>query len=196
VGNRHCLRNCLSASNLWLFPSHDLSWRSQTSPGRPRALGCDNLGTSLYNLFCISTTYNWRRCSGNLFLIYMKKITSSLFAFIFSLALLFSLSSSVYGQVRFSNIDPGNPTNFKYTNSTLGAVISDLFKYIFGAVGLITFMYVIWSGFRMLISEGNPKNLETARKQLLQAIVGFFIVFSSYWIIQIIEVVFNVQILS
>jgi hypothetical protein len=83
---------------------------------------------------------------------------------------------------------------------TLGALIGGgtlgILWYALTIAGLATLAYVIWAGFRLLLSEGNPKKLEVARAQLLQALTGFIIVFASYWIIQIIEVILGIQILS
>lgn len=98
-------------------------------------------------------------------------------------------------QFPWSNVNPGNPPGFKPQFTDLGSVVSAIFPYIFWLAGLASLVYVLWSGFRLMMSEGNPKQIESARSQLMQALVGFLIIFSSYWIVQLMEVIFDVTIL-
>ena len=87
------------------------------------------------------------------------------------------------------------PPGFKFSGS-LGDVVSALLPYIFAFAGLASFAFIIWAGFEFLMSQGNPKHIESARNKLIQALVGFLIIFASYWIIQIIETIFDVSILK
>lgn len=100
--------------------------------------------------------------------------------------------------VTFNNLAPTNPPNFTFTgpgNSTLGAVVSALLPYVLTAAGLVSFVFILFAGFQFLMSQGNPKQVEEARKKLTEAIIGFIVVFSSYWIIQIVEKILGVSIL-
>lgn len=97
---------------------------------------------------------------------------------------------------------PGYPNpdktkiNLKDPNLSIGQIISALLPYIFTIAGLILFFYLIWAGFEMLTSTGNPKKLESARGRLGQAIVGFIIIFVSYWLAKILETVLGIDILG
>lgn len=76
-----------------------------------------------------------------------------------------------------------------------GGVVSRLLVFIFPLAGLILFFMLVWGGFEMLIGAPTKKSMESGRNRVTAAIVGFLLLFSSYWIWQIIEVVFGVKIL-
>jgi len=95
---------------------------------------------------------------------------------------------------------PGNyqispPEKFKAeTFNTLGDVINELIPYIFALAGIILLFLIIWGGFELLTSGGDPKKVESARGKLTHAIVGFIIIFIAYWLVQILEAIFGIQI--
>jgi hypothetical protein len=75
----------------------------------------------------------------------------------------------------------------KYSSSTtVGNIISDLLIVIFPIVGLVFLLILIVSGFKMMTSGGDPKNIASAKSGLTAGIVGFIIIFTAYWIVTII----------
>jgi len=48
----------------------------------------------------------------------------------------------------------------------------------------------------MIANPGNPEKQEQGKKAVTAAIAGFLIIFCSYWIIQIIQVLTGLQILN
>ena len=80
-----------------------------------------------------------------------------------------------------------------FTN--IGSVISKLLPYIFVISGLILFFIIVMKGFEFLTSAGDSKKVESAKQGLTAAIVGFLIIFVSYWLLQILEVVFHIKVL-
>ena len=76
-----------------------------------------------------------------------------------------------------------------------GGVVSRALQFIFPLAGLILFLMLVWGGFEMLIGAPTKKSMESGRNRVTAAIVGFLLLFSSYWIWQIIEIVFGVKIL-
>ena len=82
------------------------------------------------------------------------------------------------------------------TFTDLGSLISTLLPYIFVIAGLILFFIIIGAGFSMFTSAGNPEKSKKAGQQLTFGIVGFFIIFASYWISQLLENIFGVSILG
>jgi hypothetical protein len=90
------------------------------------------------------------------------------------------------------NFTVDNPTNLKITN--LGDFISQLVPQLFIIAGLILFGAIIYSGFNMALSGGDPKKLESAKGCLINAFIGFIVIICSYWIIQILEYVLKVKI--
>lgn len=86
---------------------------------------------------------------------------------------------------------------FRFTEtSTIGDIISFLLRYIFTFAGLILFIYLIIGGFGLLTSAGDPKAVESAKGKITNAVVGFFIIFISYWLVQILEIIFGIEILG
>jgi len=89
-----------------------------------------------------------------------------------------------------------SPEGFSFAEGTIGDIITDLLPYIYVLAGLILFIYLIIGGFSLLTSAGDPKKVESAQGKITSAIVGFLIIFISYWIIQILEIVFGIEILG
>ncbi|NMB56595.1 hypothetical protein GYA19_01490 [Candidatus Beckwithbacteria bacterium] len=73
----------------------------------------------------------------------------------------------------------------KYGN--LGNVISIVFKYFLAIAGVVLFLLILFSGFNLLTSAGNQEKIEKGQKTLTSAIIGFIIIFVSFWLMQIIQ---------
>ena len=85
----------------------------------------------------------------------------------------------------------------EFTQSTdVGKFVSRLLQYALIIAGLVLFAMIISAGFTLLTSAGDPKKSEAGRNRLTTAVVGFFIVFAAFWIAQILQVIFNIPILS
>ena len=77
---------------------------------------------------------------------------------------------------------------------SLGDIVSGLLPYIFALAGLALLLYLILGGFEILTSGGNPETLNRGRGKLTHAIIGFIIIFVSYWLLQLLEVVLGIQV--
>lgn len=88
------------------------------------------------------------------------------------------------------------PPGFKEEFTNIGSVFSALLPYLYYFAGLILFGAIIVSGFKFLTSAGDPEKTAEAKGCLTNAIIGFLVVFLSYWLIQIIEVIFHLDILG
>ena len=85
-----------------------------------------------------------------------------------------------------------SPTDFE----TFGAVFTTMLPNIFIAAGLLMFFYLIFGGFKYLTAGGDEKAVMAAKNTLTNAVIGMIIVFCSYWIVWIIQVVLGVEIIS
>ena len=85
---------------------------------------------------------------------------------------------------------------FKFADATISDIISALLPYVFVLAGLILFGFLIFGGFELLTSAGNPDKVKAAQGKITNAIVGFIIIFLSYWIVQILEIIFGISILG
>jgi hypothetical protein len=65
----------------------------------------------------------------------------------------------------------------------LSAIISAVYPYIFTIAGLLMLFFIILSGYKYMVAGSDVKALETAKKNLTYAIVGFLVIFASYWVV-------------
>lgn len=80
--------------------------------------------------------------------------------------------------------------------SSFGSIISELLLYLFPLAGLLLLLYLLFGGLQMMTSAGDPKKMEGAKQKLTNALIGFIIVFASYWIVQIVGKVLGIEIIS
>lgn len=88
----------------------------------------------------------------------------------------------------------GSSSPFASPNASLGTIISEFLKYFFPFAGLALFIYLLIGGFTYLTSGGDQKAMEKAQGQITNAVVGFVIIFAAFWIVQIFEFIFNIQV--
>jgi hypothetical protein len=80
-----------------------------------------------------------------------------------------------------------NSANLRFGQSTsIGNIVSILLNYVFPLAGLVFLLMLIAGGFKMMTSGGEPKKVAGAREGLTTGIIGFVIIFISYWLVQII----------
>ncbi len=86
------------------------------------------------------------------------------------------------------------PEGFKFVGGNIGEIINALVPYIFALAGLVLLLILIWGGFEMMTSAGDPKKMESAKGKLTNAVAGFIIIFVAFWLVQILEVIFGLTI--
>jgi hypothetical protein len=78
--------------------------------------------------------------------------------------------------------------------------VSDLFNNIlpnvYVAAGIVIFFMVVMGGFMILTNAGNADKTKEGSKIITSAIIGLLVVFASYWLIQIIQVLTGIQIIN
>jgi hypothetical protein len=85
--------------------------------------------------------------------------------------------------------------DYTYQGSDIGRLISTILPTALVIAGFILFLYMVFGGFLIISSAGNAKKTEEGQQALTNAIIGFALIFTSYWIIQIIEVLTGISIL-
>lgn len=81
-------------------------------------------------------------------------------------------------------------------NGDLGTIVGTLLPYLLTIAGLILFGMLIAGGFTMLSGAANKESQENGKKMITSAFTGFVIIFLAYWIAQILQVIFQVNIVS
>lgn len=72
------------------------------------------------------------------------------------------------------------------TASSFGSVIGSLIQLIFVVAVVVALLYLIYGGFRWLVSSGDKSQVAAAREHIVAAIIGLVIVFLSYFILNLI----------
>lgn len=80
--------------------------------------------------------------------------------------------------------------------STPGGVLNHFLQvYAFPVAGMILFAMIVWGGFEIMTSSVSGKK-DAGRQRITTAIIGFVLLFSAYWIAQLVELIFGVSFLG
>jgi len=90
-----------------------------------------------------------------------------------------------------------NPEGMNFGSGTkITHLINSLLPTVFYLAGLILFIMIIIGGFGMLTSGGSPEKIKAAQGKITSAVIGFVIIFISYWLMRILEIIFGIDILG
>lgn len=78
---------------------------------------------------------------------------------------------------------------------TPGGILNILIPYLFTFAGLILFVMLLWGGFEMVSGAATPQSQEAGKNRITAALIGFTLLFVSYWIAQLVEFIFGLSIL-
>ncbi len=83
------------------------------------------------------------------------------------------------------------------TIGTLGNFISIILPNLYILAGVILLFLLIGGGLMVIINAGkdSPESVAKGQKAITAAVAGFLIIFVSYWLIQIIEIITGLDIL-
>jgi hypothetical protein len=98
--------------------------------------------------------------------------------------------AQVSGQ-SLKGLEEGVGLNFAGGN--IGDIVSELVKYLFPLAGILLLLYLIFGGFQLMLSRGDPKAAQSAQGKITNALVGFIIVFAAYWIVQIVGKILGIE---
>ena len=87
--------------------------------------------------------------------------------------------------------DPRAPFIFS-SNLSISDIINALLVYIFPVVGLLLLIFIVIGGFLFLTSGGDPKKIQSAKAVLTTSFLLFIIVFSAFWITQIVGMILGI----
>lgn len=91
-----------------------------------------------------------------------------------------------------SAVLPPNPVP-KFNN--LGSLVSAILPYIYAFAGLALFIMLIWGGITLMTAGGDPAKSKAGYGKISAGLIGFLIIFVSYFVTQIVEVVLGIKIL-
>ncbi len=93
------------------------------------------------------------------------------------------------------NINVEAASDFATDLSTPGGIVTRLLEFAFPLAGLLLFLMLVWGGFEILAGSATKKSVDAGKQRITAAILGFLLLFATYWIGQLLEVVFGVVIL-
>lgn len=79
---------------------------------------------------------------------------------------------------------------------TVAGIVSGAISLALLVVALVFFFILVMGGLKWVMSGGDQKNVEAARNQITNALVGLAIVFAAFAIMKLIEIVFGISLLS
>lgn len=84
------------------------------------------------------------------------------------------------------------------TFSDVGSLVSVILFNVYVVAGVILLFLLIFGGFQIISSagSGDAEGAAKGRSAITAAVIGFLIIFGSYWIIQIIEVITGLKIFA
>jgi hypothetical protein len=75
---------------------------------------------------------------------------------------------------------------FNFAGAGLGEIVSQLIPYFLTFAGILLLLYLLFGGLQLMLSRGDPKAMQDAKGKITNALVGFIIVFTAYWLVQLV----------
>jgi uncharacterized membrane protein len=79
------------------------------------------------------------------------------------------------------------------TAGNLGGLIGSLLQFIFVIAVLVALFYLIYGGFRWLVSSGDKTQVAAAREHIVAAVIGLVIIFLSYFLLSLLLGFFGIS---
>jgi len=95
-------------------------------------------------------------------------------------------------------LKPGVGIGSNATYKTPAGLISILLKNAYILAGVLLFLLLIFGGLSIIMGAGagDAKKTSQGQQAVTSALIGFLLIFASYWIIQIIQIVTGISILG
>jgi hypothetical protein len=84
---------------------------------------------------------------------------------------------------------------FQDPNTLVGALVSRILLFAIIGAGLIFFIRLLFAGFGFMTSGGDQAKIQSATKTITNSAIGLILVFCTYFIAQMLELLFNFRIL-
>ena len=78
---------------------------------------------------------------------------------------------------------------------TPATIINSLIPIIFILAGIILLFILVFGGFTIFVSAGNPEKIKKGTGMITSALIGFLIIFAAYWIIELLQITFGITVL-
>lgn len=110
---------------------------------------------------------------------------------------LFALASPVMAAGGKLYLNSGTNSTFKPLETvTVNSILSGAISLVLVVVTVVFFFILVLGGLKWITSGGDEKKLATAKGQITNALIGLAIVFASWAILNLIQTIFGVDILT
>ncbi|MDD3679241.1 MAG: hypothetical protein PHX72_00040 [Candidatus Shapirobacteria bacterium] len=92
------------------------------------------------------------------------------------------------------NMGIGEANQFR----SIGGLISTVLPNVYLLAGLILLFFLIFGGLAVILGagKGNQEQVEKGKKVLTGTLIGFLVVFASFWVVQILGIITGVKIFN
>lgn len=80
--------------------------------------------------------------------------------------------------------------------SNIGDIVSQALTYVFPIAGILVFIYLLYGGLNLMLAAGNEEGIKEGKAKITNALIGFLIIFVSYWLVQILEIILGISLLN
>jgi len=101
---------------------------------------------------------------------------------------IFAQTLKIVGEHQVYSIQGGLPGS-----TTISSLVTKAFPFIFALAGVGLLLMIIAAGFTLMTSAGDAKKMESGKNRLTFAIVGFLVIFTAFWIVQLLGTMFGVE---
>jgi len=84
-----------------------------------------------------------------------------------------------------------NPAGANF--NSLASIVNAFVTPVLTIAGLVLFLLIVVSGFKFMTAGDDPKAKGSAKAQLTSAVIGFVIIFSAYWVVEIIASILGIE---
>jgi len=74
---------------------------------------------------------------------------------------------------------------------TLSDLVNRITSFMVPLAGVILFLVLVWGGYDLMMSQGAPEKIKSARAKLTTGIIGFVLLALSYLIVRLISYIFG-----
>lgn len=88
----------------------------------------------------------------------------------------------------------GTTVASEYTGAS--DLLNNIIPNVYVAAGIVIFFMILFGGYSIIVGGSDTHKLDEGKKTITSAIIGLLVLFASYWIIQLIQVITGVPILN
>lgn len=86
-------------------------------------------------------------------------------------------------KIDFNTLE-GNATS-TFAGKDIADIVASAIPYLLALAGILFLVYIVYGGISLMLSQGDPKAIESSKAKITNGLIGFIVVFCAYWIVQL-----------